>query len=330
MSNTITLAQTVTIPKQEHFGDYETFADYKLTKSAEAEIKKEEAKNKKLPPLERKFVEYRNKNVGNLLKKYYGRWQKNENRFLLQESSDAYKKRWTDELWKIYTKQINDLNEKFNKLKFAKYKGKGRSNTYRYIGRENQNLKCNGIVKYGARRKYRYKRKTGNFRCDNRTFGDPIRGFSKKCYCRTLEGALTAYVRYWKKLIAKWTRKVEQNEGIIFRQTYRKDRVLAIKKKKEREERKKRKVAKKIAIYKGKRRKLKQRDKLRETKLEFKEEKVDILRLIETYAGRIVGLILLGCGGFALYIYLRDVQGLFNEPPNITGPIPITKANNKL
>ena len=102
----LTLKEAVTIPKQKKFGDYEYFVDYKLSKEAEAEIKKNEAKNAKLPKLQQKFSEIRNKHTSKLLQKYFGTWQKNENKFILRESSDEYNKRWTNELWQLYLSSI--------------------------------------------------------------------------------------------------------------------------------------------------------------------------------------------------------------------------------
>ena len=61
----LTLKEAVTIPKQKKFGDYESFVDYKLSKEAEAEIKKNEAKNAKLPKLQQKFSEIRNTHTSN-------------------------------------------------------------------------------------------------------------------------------------------------------------------------------------------------------------------------------------------------------------------------
>ena len=91
-----------------------------LSKKAEAEITKEERKNKTLPVWHKKFNEWRGKFTGNTLQKMYGQWQKNGNRFKMQESNDEYQKRWTDELWAGYEKQLNQINEKFEKIKWNK------------------------------------------------------------------------------------------------------------------------------------------------------------------------------------------------------------------
>ena len=100
------------------FGDYENFADYKLSKEAEAEIKKHEAKNKKLPLFQQHFSKWRNKYISKLLEKYFGRWQKNSSRFILQESTDEYEKRWVNGLWNLYQKRLTKINTKFDNVKF--------------------------------------------------------------------------------------------------------------------------------------------------------------------------------------------------------------------
>ena len=86
-----------------------TSSAMKLNKKAEAEITKEEGKNKTLPVWHKKFNEWRGQFTGNTLQKMYGQWQKNGNSFKIQESNDEYQKRWTDELWAGYEKQLNQI-----------------------------------------------------------------------------------------------------------------------------------------------------------------------------------------------------------------------------
>ena len=42
---------------------------------------------------------------------------------------------------------------------------------------------CHGVIKYGATGKFSYKKSEGASKCNNQTFGDPIRGTVKNCFC---------------------------------------------------------------------------------------------------------------------------------------------------
>ena len=44
---------------------------------------------------------------------------------------------------------------------------------------------CVGRVKYGARGRFSYRNSRGWKSCNNRTFGDPIRGTVKDCFCQS-------------------------------------------------------------------------------------------------------------------------------------------------
>ena len=44
---------------------------------------------------------------------------------------------------------------------------------------------CVGRVKYGARGRFSYRNSRGWKNCNNRTFGDPIRGTVKDCFCQS-------------------------------------------------------------------------------------------------------------------------------------------------
>jgi hypothetical protein len=53
--------------------------------------------------------------------------------------------------------------------------------------KENQNCKCTGTVKYGAKGKFSHKKSSGSIACGNRKFGDPISGVAKSCYCKSTD-----------------------------------------------------------------------------------------------------------------------------------------------
>jgi len=42
---------------------------------------------------------------------------------------------------------------------------------------------CHGVIRYGAKGKFSYKKSEGASKCNNQTFGDPIRGTVKDCFC---------------------------------------------------------------------------------------------------------------------------------------------------
>jgi hypothetical protein len=42
---------------------------------------------------------------------------------------------------------------------------------------------CRGTIRYGARGRFSHRRANGWKHCNNRTFGDPIRGTVKDCFC---------------------------------------------------------------------------------------------------------------------------------------------------
>ena len=315
MFNIITLEQKV--PKKTRFGDYEPIIEHfikfdimkvkdskvgtnfksgspqqmrtsgvkftgdtssamKLNKKAEAEITKEEGKNKTLPEWHRKFNEWRGKFTGNTLQKLYGQWQKNGNSFKIQESNDEYQKRWTDELWAGYEKQLNQINEKFEKIKWP------------------DNKKWNK----------KKRKKIGIF-------------------------IFRHYAIIFLRIVYKWKKKVIQNEGIIYRQLYRRDKVLL---KKENEYKKKeaaRKAKSREKMYLRRKRKESKKEENRENKHATKIERVSTMRVIEEYSGQILSLIIFVCGGFGLFIYLRDVKGAFDPDPNMDKPLSYANNNNK-
>ncbi len=258
----LTLKEAVTIPKQKKFGDYENFVDYKLSKEAEAEIKKNEAKNAKLPKLQQKFSEIRNEHTSKLLEKYFGTWQKNENKFILRESSDEYNKRWTNELWQLYQNKLNKVNAKFDNIKLPT-------------------------------------KKKWNKKTTHRVHSYLIRIHLKKFF----------------SIIKKWEKQVIENEGIIFRETYRKDKIIAAKRKKAKEAAAKLKAAKKKKLYKRTKLKLKRKETIRKDKKSFKEETRDTLSLIQSYSLYLILSILCFCGCFSGFIYLRDVEKMFESTP---------------
>lgn len=42
---------------------------------------------------------------------------------------------------------------------------------------------CHGVIRYGAKGKFSYKKSEGASKCNNQTFGDPIHGTVKDCWC---------------------------------------------------------------------------------------------------------------------------------------------------
>ena len=258
----LTLKEAVTIPKKEYFGDYEPFINYKLSKEAEAEIKKNEAKNAKLPKIQQKFAEIRNKYTSKLLEKFFQKWQSHENKFILDESSDEYQKRWTNELWEIYQKQMNKINSKFDNYKFP------------------TNPKWNSKI-------------------------------TKSIHMKLVK----KYLKIFYKFAHKWEKDVIKNEAIIFKETYRKDKIIAEKRKKAKEAAEKLKAAKKRKLYLRKKRRIARKTELIDIKKDHLQETRDIISLVQTYSLYILALIICFSCCFAGFIYLKDVKQLFNELP---------------
>lgn len=81
-----------------------------------------------------------------------------------------------------------------------------------HCGWEGQNCNCRGTVKYGQnnRRRARWasKTSTGNIGCNNRVFGDPMRGTRKKCMCYSANP-----VRCNRPHVAGWERFEVVNAG---------------------------------------------------------------------------------------------------------------------
>ena len=61
-----------------------------------------------------------------------------------------------------------------------------------WCARENGKCQCkNGTVRYGANGKFKTKTvKGGSIKCNNATFGDPIVGTVKDCFCENYECAM--------------------------------------------------------------------------------------------------------------------------------------------
>merc|ERR1712032_1567196 len=55
--------------------------------------------------------------------------------------------------------------------------------SWRHCSGENGNCGCRGRVRYGERGRFSYRNSNGNIGCNNRVFGDPIRGVRKNCWC---------------------------------------------------------------------------------------------------------------------------------------------------
>jgi hypothetical protein len=68
----------------------------------------------------------------------------------------------------------------------AQWKVCGHSNA---TGRAGQ-CNCKGMIRYGARGKWSYRKSNGWKSCNNGTFGDPIRGV-KHCYCQATHAHAT-------------------------------------------------------------------------------------------------------------------------------------------
>lgn len=74
------------------------------------------------------------------------------------------------------------IAKKVNRKKYKVLKRFGRK-----CAREHRTCRCNGMVTYGARGKWKRKVSNGSIRCANNVFGDPIGGVSKSCYCKAMK-----------------------------------------------------------------------------------------------------------------------------------------------
>jgi len=55
---------------------------------------------------------------------------------------------------------------------------------WEHCASEGGNCQCNGTVRYGENGKFAFGNSSGRLACNNATFGDPIPGVYKQCYCK--------------------------------------------------------------------------------------------------------------------------------------------------